>query len=207
MKTKLAALFATLAVAGAAHAAPTYLPTGAQLNVNINTVLNGGWTQCYVGTMAQPIGSSAQAVLSVCTGDYLMMAGRATGSDTLLSLAAALRAETIVNTGANTSNTHVANGANWYFAPEWSWGFTALNDAVNLNSCDYQNSSPNSVCLHTLDNVGGYRINDIVELNSSTAYQKIFFQASANDVPEPATLTLAGLALFGIAASRRRKSA
>ncbi|MBO9688215.1 PEP-CTERM sorting domain-containing protein [Roseateles chitosanitabidus] len=206
MKTKIAALLATLAFAGAAQAAPTYLPVGAQANVGLSTILNGGWTECYVGTMAQFIGNNAENVLNACTGDYLMMAGRATGSDTFLALAAALRADTIVNTGMSSTGSHVANGAQWYFSPNWSWGFTTLGDDLSENQCD-TSDSPLSMCLHTVNGAGGYRINDIAGLNDSTAYQKVFFQASAVEIPEPASLGLAGLALVGLAATRRRKSA
>jgi hypothetical protein len=206
MKSMLSACaFAALLACPQAQAAPSYLPFGVQTDVPLATVLAGGWSPCYQAAMVQPIGIAGEQVLGACTGEFILMAGRATGADTFLSLAAALRGEAIVNTG-QTSDTHLANGARWWFSPDWSWGFTAADDTVENDECD-TTDSPTSLCLHTIAGVGGYRINNLLELNDSVDFEKVFFQAGRlTGLPEPASMLLLGAAMLGAAgASRRRR--
>ncbi|WP_313670847.1 hypothetical protein [Sandarakinorhabdus sp.] len=87
------------ALATAPAAAATYLPVGPQLNVAVSTVTGGGWTQCFSGPMSQFLGFSAATTLADCSGDRLLVAGRATGANSFLVLAQALNTDVLFDTG------------------------------------------------------------------------------------------------------------
>ena len=188
-------------------AAATYLPVGPQLNVPLATVTGGGWTQCYSATMAISFGGSAATTLAACTGDRLLVAGRETGSGTLLVLAQALKTDVLFNTGAASNGiTNIANGTGWYNADNWSFGFVPAGETPNKSECD-TTSGLGRLCIHTLTFTGGYRINDIQGLNNSTDYEKLVFTSSGGAVvPEPASwaMLIAGFGLVGAVARRRR---
>jgi opacity protein-like surface antigen len=197
----LAALIASPAMAA------DYLPFGAQTGVSIGTVTGGGWTLCYQETMGTAFGSSASTTLAGCSGDRLMLAGRETGSDTLLVLAQALKVDALFDTGAGNNGVfHNANGSDWFYADNWSWGFKTPGTDLTKLQCDF--SSPNgSMCVHTLNFVGGYSINEISGLNDDDRYEKLVFSFNGGaGVPEPSTwaLMIGGFGLAGAAIRRRR---
>ena len=198
---------ALLALAAPAQAAD-YLPVGPQTNVALATVTGGGWTLCYSATMATPFGSSAASTLAGCSGDRLMLAGRETGSDTLLALAQALRSDALFDTGADDNGVfHTANGSDWFYADSWSWGFKTIGSDYTKFQCDGSPPPGPSMCVHTLTGVGGFQINQIAGLNGSDDYEKLVFSftGGAGAVPEPSTWLLMILGFGAIGATMRTK--
>jgi hypothetical protein len=188
-------------------AAADYLPVGPQSNVSLSTVTGGGWTLCYQSTFATPFGTSAATTLAGCGGDLLLLAGRETGSNTLLELAYATKADALFDTGAAANNIfHNANGSDWFYADNYSWGFKTPGTDFTKFECDTSPPDGN-ICIHTLSNVGGYSINTIGGLNGSNAYERLVFTAFGGAVPEPSTwaMMLLGFGAIGFSMRRRRR--
>ena len=190
VKIYLLAAVATAAFTSSASAA-TYIPVGPQTNVEVATVTGGGWSECYSSTYGST-GQSVASILKGCNnGDSLMLAAREIGSDTFLVLAQALRADVLFDTG-RSNVTHNANGTEWYFSDNYSWGFAPGGETVTRNSCDTTNrGSGDRLCWHTrAGNInGGWRAGSNTGLNSSDAFERVIYTANASigAVPEPAT--------------------
>jgi hypothetical protein len=192
----LAALLAAGVFASSASATPpSYYPSGPQQNVAVSTVTGGGWTQCFIDTYADDLHAALPGLLSSCTGSYLMLAGRPTGSSTLTLLAAAPRTDVLFDTGPTApvgsgGVTHTANGTAWYFhdddgLSDGSWGFAAAGDQVFNAQCDvgdfypnFYGDSSNRLCWHLISPYGGFRLGSTTGLNSDPNYDRLVFESN-----------------------------
>lgn len=152
---------------------------GASRNITLSSITNDGWAECYSETYGSNTSLIAD-ILIACDGANLMLACRLVADPTNVILAAnAPRADVIFDTGNNTDVTHYKNGVEWYFNSSRSWGFALAGDGVTKGSCDTASANPDyRMCFHTSGGVvtGGYRCGSNSSLNSSTTYERIWFQ-------------------------------
>ena len=202
-------LLVTLAFWSFGANAQTYLPVGPQTNVPVNTVIGGGWTECYRDTYN--IDLDSDTVLASCPGERLMLSCRPTGSSTLTLLAQGDRSDVTFDTGVNTDVLHVANGVGWYFNDTYSWGFVREGDSVLKTQCDTDSSGANNerLCWHLVPS-GGYRCGVAEDLNDSVAFERIVYMPSTpSSIPtlsQWGLIAMAGiLGIVGFMVMKRRK--
>ena len=221
MKTLLAAAAALITLA-AAPAGAAILPVGVQTNVAASTITGTwGFSQCWSGNYNDS--ASIESMLAGCQGDYLMMAAKALGSDDFIVAAAAAYADVTFLTGgsSNPLESHEANGVEWYFNPEWSWGFAPQDAFVLTSSCDVgavydanfnyhdpDGSEAQRLCWHTGSGAvqHGWSAGGIGNTYDGD-YERFLFVGTAGPVaaPEPGALGLLGLGVLGLATRRRRR--
>lgn len=213
---------ATLALVFAAFSAQaaSYTPTGVQNDVDYNSVLNGGWKVVYQGAYGGSF-SISDVFGSIAAGSKVMLAAKNIASSVFDVLAWAGLEEVTQHTAQN--QTHQANGVEWYYNGG-SMGFAGAGDTIQQSSADVNGSSFNGtpserdrLSWHTSGGYaaapttvnGGWRSGDNIWLNSSQDWQRyVLVQDNIAPVPEPETyaMLLAGLAIMGAAAARRRKA-
>ncbi len=208
-------LLTSIVLAFSGQVSAAVIPYGVQTNTGLTTVQDDwGWTECYSGAGTDMV--SLSSILSGCQGDYLMMAAYRDGSDSYDILAAAEFDDVLFDTGRQDGSndvTHTANGAEWYFNDDWSWGFTELGNSVDLNTCDvnlsfaYGNNT--GMCWHTENGslTSGWALN--AGSGMSFLYQggwnRVLLVADRIQVSEPHLLVLFLLGAGAVVCSRGRR--
>lgn len=187
------ALFAVAGPAAAVDGPPTYYPSGPQTNVNQAAL--AGWTLCYSGPYSDnnvALYGPGGIIDDLCIGDYLMLAGGPLGDPILTVLAAAPRADVLTDTGApDQTTTHNANGSEWYFNADLSWGFAGDGDTVFKIPCDSGGANPElRLCFHAGDGgigniglLGGWRAGVNESLNVSADWTRYIYQPTVAPAP------------------------
>lgn len=206
-------------VASAPIAKAGVIPVGVQNDVSYNTVINDwGWKVIYSDTYATTDVDIDD--LFVGAGEYVMLAAKRADIDSFDILAAATLAE--VRTSTYLHQTHLANGAQWYYNG-YSMGFAGEGDLIYQDSADtweytiHQHLPWESDRLswhtghdqtYTVPTVleSGWRSGVNVDLDSSEDWERFVLTYAPDAVPEPTTLAIwSALGGLGMIAARRRR--
>ncbi|PCC75754.1 hypothetical protein SAMN02745121_00295 [Nannocystis exedens] len=152
-----------------------YSAVGPQVNVPVAAVV--GWQVCYQDTFGTT-GQAVSAIVEQCTKAQLMLACREAGSSTYKMLAHAPRTAVLqVTEAVQFPALTSANGSDWYFNEDWSWGFIVSGGFVSLNRCDGGNTD-NGLCWPTVlgELRDGYRCGAATGLVDGT-WERLLLQA------------------------------
>ena len=159
-----------------------YYPSGIQQNVSEQTLIDNGWTKFYEQTYGTITATTAPLRPSE---QYVILAGKAVGSSTIILAAAAPTSAVFTETVLNTPQ--LINGTYWYNTPSKSIGF-APTATISQNTADQVDTSSVLRLSWHLNNIqGGWRLGSLTELNSSTAYLKqVWTWNGVSTTPAPA---------------------
>jgi len=151
---------------------------GVKKNVDQSDLEAEGWSICFSESYDVSGVSAISSILSSCNKSRLMLACRHVGNPIFVLSAEASRADVTYDTGTDHYTTHTANGVEWYFNDNQSWGFAPEGDSVFKNECDLSDTDPDyRMCINTMSGnlIYGYRCGDN-NLNSDASWERVFLE-------------------------------
>lgn len=141
------------------------------------------YSQCYGDLYSHPGSTLATDIAAACTKSKILMACRQVGSSTFTAVAIGARSDAFYDVGTGNT-THDANGVGWYFTTQAnsSIGFAPAGAGIMRSSADIAGTGTDDalrLSWHsgTGATYGGYRCGATRSLNSSTAWERLVYQA------------------------------
>jgi hypothetical protein len=151
--------------------------TGIQHNLDVSDL--AGWSECYrdyYDNSSTPMTD----IKAACASSQLIVACKESGSSMLTVAAQGAFDDVFFETGTGNVG-HVANGVEWYYDDNYSWGYVEPGDGMSRNSCDTDSGvyPENRVCFHTGGgNINsGYRCGSNTSLNGATSHERVVYAA------------------------------
>jgi hypothetical protein len=155
--------------------------TGIQHNLDVSDL--AGWSECYrdyYDNSSTPMTD----IKAACASSQLIVACKESGSSMLTVAAQGAFDDVFFETGTGNVG-HVANGVEWYYDDNYSWGYVEPGDGMSRNSCDTDSGvyPENRVCFHTGGgNINsGYRCGSNTGLNGATSHERVVYSANGVD--------------------------
>jgi len=147
-----------------------------------------GWEPCWEGTYADR-GEALADMAAACPGHQLLLGCRPVEEAVLSVAANAPRDDVLFDVGDGWNAVHAANGVDWYYSEDQSWGFAPEGAGVQRSACDLAEGFEDSrVCWHTNDGElsSGYRCGADVGLGAAwtRAVWRWSPDADADGVPD-----------------------
>ena len=172
---RISDLESRLAYASSCSGSTGYSSSGSTLDGRIyrNLTIVSSWKLIYDRPYSDQTTTSILRNTSLLCPNQVLVGARR-NSDPQLTLAAAgpkevLQQQTAVNGTIRFGDVY------WYLTASKSFGFSP-NNRVFLNSGDMEESTPElRLSWHVDQNVGGYRIGTLKELNGDSAWRKVIY--------------------------------